>query len=99
MSIAAVLKEAGHEVKILDRDVESTSFVGLVKTFDPEIIGFSTYTGYMLRDAIEISQKAKKTLQCQNYMGRCTSFIVGQRVFAGGLYRHNNTGRRRICYA
>lgn len=60
LSIASVLRIHNHSVEILDRDVDSTSFSAIMMRFKPEVVGFSTYTGYMLNDAIKLSQYVKR---------------------------------------
>ena len=60
LSIASVLRLHNHSVEILDRDVDSTPFSSIMLRFKPEVVGFSTYTGYMLNDAIKLSQNVKQ---------------------------------------
>ena len=44
MYIGAVLEKAGHSVQIIDPVPEDTSFVQIVRDFDPQIIGVSIMT-------------------------------------------------------
>ncbi len=60
LSIASVLRLHNHSVEILDRDVDATPFSSIMLRFKPEVVGFSTYTGYMLNDAIKLSQNVKQ---------------------------------------
>lgn len=58
MSIAAVLREKGHIIKIFDRNLDFFIFTKL-KKFKPDIIGLSALTGPMLLDVMKIAKKVK----------------------------------------
>lgn len=62
LSIAAVLRQNGHNVKIYDRNIEENSIKEYMK-FDPELIGFSSFTGPMLLDALKISKLFREYLE------------------------------------
>jgi radical SAM superfamily enzyme YgiQ (UPF0313 family) len=59
MYIGAVVREAGHEVKIVDRNIESEEYFDeVLKSFNPDVLGTNAITGYMIIDAIKISKQA-----------------------------------------
>ncbi|MHA1648565.1 MAG: B12-binding domain-containing radical SAM protein, partial [Candidatus Helarchaeota archaeon] len=61
LSLAAVLRSAGHNVKIFDRNVEDGSIKKYLK-FEPELVGLTSFTGPMLLDAIYLSSIFRKHL-------------------------------------
>ena len=61
MYVGEVARNAGHQVKILDRNVDYFSLTKM-RRFRPDIVGISTMTGPMLLDAIYFSKKVKKVL-------------------------------------
>lgn len=58
MQVAAVTRDAGHEVKIIDRNIESFFKSKLLK-FNPDIVGVSVFIGPLIDDAINISKTVK----------------------------------------
>ena len=61
MYVGAVVREAGHEVKILDRNIDYFS-LAKIKKFKPDIVGITAMTGPMLLDAVQVSKKVKEIL-------------------------------------
>ncbi len=61
MYVGAVAREAGHEVKILDRNIDYFSLTKM-KRFKPDIVGITSMTGPMLLDAVHVSRKTKEIL-------------------------------------
>jgi len=61
MYVGAVAREAGHEVKILDRNIDFFS-LNAMKKFKPDVVGITAMTGEMLLDAIRVSRKVKEIL-------------------------------------
>lgn len=59
MFVAAVVRQAGHEVKIIDRNID---YFPLYKTkrFKPDLVGISSFTGPMILDAIRVSKRIKE---------------------------------------
>ncbi len=58
MSIASYLQSEGHEVKILDRTIKTTSFRDELKKFSPSIVGVSVFSLKSFTDAEKISKEA-----------------------------------------
>lgn len=61
MYVGAVAREAGHQVRILDRNIDYFS-LSKMKSFKPDIVGITSMTGPMLLDAVHVSKKAKEIL-------------------------------------
>ncbi len=59
MYVGAVARDAGHEVRIFDRNIEYFS-LNKIKKFKPDIVGVTAMTGSMLLDAIQVSRKIKE---------------------------------------
>jgi radical SAM superfamily enzyme YgiQ (UPF0313 family) len=59
MFVAGTCREAGHEVKIIDRNIEYFS-IKKIKEYKPDIVGISAFTGPLLLDVIKISKKIKE---------------------------------------
>ncbi|MBI5742150.1 MAG: cobalamin B12-binding domain-containing protein [Nitrospirae bacterium] len=59
MYVGAVAREAGHEVKILDRNIDYFSLTKIRK-FRPDIVGVTAMTGPMLLDALHVTRQVKK---------------------------------------
>jgi len=62
LSLAAVLIEAGHKIKIFDHNVENNGIKKCVD-FHPELIGLTSFTGPMIRDALTLSEIFRKHLE------------------------------------
>lgn len=58
MYVAAVARQAGHDVKIIDRNVDYFS-LSKMRKFNPDIVGITAMTGPMLLDAVQVSKKVK----------------------------------------
>lgn len=56
MAIGTHLKKIGHDVKIFNRSMQSTSLNDLYKEFSPDIIGVTIISTRMLKDAIKVSR-------------------------------------------
>ncbi|MHA1265479.1 MAG: B12-binding domain-containing radical SAM protein [Candidatus Helarchaeota archaeon] len=61
LSLASVLREAGHEVRIFDHNIESKATQKYLK-FNPELIGFTAFTGPMIRDGLRLAELFKQHL-------------------------------------
>ncbi|MFH1762539.1 MAG: radical SAM protein [bacterium] len=59
MQVAALTREAGHEVKIIDRNIQSFFKSKLVR-FNPDVVGVSVFTGPLIKDALYVSRIVKK---------------------------------------
>lgn len=55
LCLASVLREQGHKVKIFDHNVENNGIKNC-KIFHPDLVGVSTFTGPMIRDALRLSE-------------------------------------------
>lgn len=60
LSIGTYLKQHGHDVKIYDRCVDKTKFKNVFSDFSPQIIGVSVMSSRGIKDAVKISEYAKK---------------------------------------
>ncbi len=58
MSIAAVLREAGHQVELLLTEEHGKRFVPLVAAFQPDLIGLSFMTGSRQWARVTASRRA-----------------------------------------
>lgn len=59
--IGTVLQKRGHDVKIFDHNKQSTEeYKGLLKAFQPDIVGISLLTGPVLKVCEELSRMAKE---------------------------------------
>ncbi|MBI4335569.1 MAG: B12-binding domain-containing radical SAM protein [Candidatus Omnitrophica bacterium] len=61
LSVGEAARQKGHEVKILDRNVDCFT-KDAIKKFKPDVVGFSVFTGPLIKDAILISRFVKKEL-------------------------------------
>ena len=61
LCLAAVLREKGHKIKIFDHNVEEKGLKDCLK-FDPELIGFTSFTGPMILDALRLSEVFRRRL-------------------------------------
>lgn len=61
LSIGTYLKQHGHCVKIYDRCVDKTKLKKILQDFKPQIIGVSVMSSRGLKDAMKISEFAKKS--------------------------------------
>ena len=61
MSVAAVARNLGHDVEIIDRNLTPFTIRNLVD-FAPDVVGVSSLTGPMLKDAIWVSKAVKRIL-------------------------------------
>lgn len=68
MYIAAMAREAGHDVKIFDRNIDFFSF-SKIKKFNPDIVGVSGFTGPGLIDILNVTKQVKKMLNIPIIMG------------------------------
>lgn len=59
LSIATFLKRRGHEVKIVDRNIEKVNLSRLLEAFRPDAVGVSVMSARGIRDAVEISKRVK----------------------------------------
>ncbi|MHA1229483.1 MAG: B12-binding domain-containing radical SAM protein [Candidatus Helarchaeota archaeon] len=55
LSLAAILRENGHKVKIFDHNVENNGLKQHLK-FEPDLVGITSFTGIMIKDALKISE-------------------------------------------
>ncbi len=62
LCLASVLRENGHTIKIFDHNVENNGINWCLK-FNPELIGFTSFTGPMIRDALTLSGIFRKYLE------------------------------------
>jgi len=60
LSIATLLKENSHEVKIYDRTVQGVKVDKVLDDFKPDVVGISVLTFGSFRDGIKVSKKVKK---------------------------------------
>lgn len=58
MSIATYLKANGHEVKIIDRTIKTTSFYRELDEYKPDIVGVSVYSVKSFGDSEKVSLAA-----------------------------------------
>ena len=62
LSIASFLKRRGHEVKIVDRNIEKVRLRSVVREFCPDAVGVSVMSARGIKDAVQISK-------CVNALG------------------------------
>jgi len=79
LSLAAVLRSAGHNVKIFDRNVEDGSIKKYLK-FEPELVGLTSFTGPMLLDAIYLSSIFRKHLDVPIVWGGIHASLLPQQT-------------------
>ena len=60
LSIATYVKNNGHEVLFEDRSVKKRSISKVIDDFKPDIIGISLMSSRGVKDAIKVSECAKK---------------------------------------
>lgn len=62
ISIGAVIKEKGHEVKVIDRELDKNDnyLINVLKKFNPDIVGINSYIGRTLIDLMKIAKIAKE---------------------------------------
>ena len=60
LSIATVLKENGHTVRLVNRCFDKTGMETIVKSFAPDICGVSFVSSRSIPDGIKVSKKLKK---------------------------------------
>lgn len=60
LSIATHLKQNGHTVQLVDREIESASVKKVILSFSPDIVGISVISSKSIIDAVEIGKTAKK---------------------------------------
>ncbi|MBR2590330.1 MAG: B12-binding domain-containing radical SAM protein [Clostridia bacterium] len=60
LAIGSYLKSIGHEVKLLDRCVETVNFKKYLASFRPEVVGFSIMSPRGIKDAVKLSKIAKQ---------------------------------------
>lgn len=61
LSIAALLRDDGHTIKIFDRNVESDGITEFLK-FQPDWVGVTSFTGPNILDALRLSEKFRSQL-------------------------------------
>ena len=59
LSIASVLQEAGHKVKIYDHNIENNGIKKCLE-FKPDLVGITSFTGMMIKDGLNLSKKFHK---------------------------------------
>ncbi|MCK5707879.1 MAG: B12-binding domain-containing radical SAM protein [Candidatus Aureabacteria bacterium] len=70
MHVAGVTRQAGHEVKILDRNLDIWT-LKKIKEFKPDLVGVTTFTGPMINDAMMVTKFVKK------YVGKDVPVVWG----------------------
>jgi len=62
ISIGAVIKEKGHGVKIIDREINKDDdyLMHVLKRFNPDIVGINSYVGKTLFDLMKIAKIARE---------------------------------------
>ncbi|HEY3274284.1 MAG TPA: radical SAM protein [Methanocella sp.] len=58
--IASVLERGGHEVRVIDRNLDRRDIDDAIRTFSPQILGLSVMTGPCILDALDISRATKR---------------------------------------
>ncbi|MDY6864672.1 MAG: radical SAM protein [Halobacteriota archaeon] len=57
--LASVLRDNGHDVHILDRNLQENSLESEIKKIYPDMVGITTFTGPMILDALEVAKIVK----------------------------------------
>ena len=57
--IGEMAARAGHEVKIVDRNIDYLT-KNLLKKFKPDVVGVSVFTGPLIKDAVAVSKFVRK---------------------------------------
>ena len=73
LSIGSHLKRIGHDVKIYDRNVDSTKISKVFSDFRPDMVGVSVMSSRGLKDAIKVSKAAKERNICVAWGGQMPS--------------------------
>ncbi|NVM28523.1 MAG: B12-binding domain-containing radical SAM protein [Candidatus Helarchaeota archaeon] len=68
LCLAAVLREDGHIVKIFDHNVENNGLKDCFK-FNPELVGFTSFTGPMILDGLNLSEVFRTHLEVPTVWG------------------------------
>ena len=59
LAIASYLKQHGHKVKIVDRNIEKVNLGKVISLFQPDVVGISVMSARGLKDSVRISRIAK----------------------------------------
>ena len=104
--LAAVAKQAGHEVKIFQRlDLSNETFLNNIIKFKPDVCALSVLTS-TLKNSLTLSRKLKQALKCKIIFGgphpsgdpevvvnKCVDFVVlgeGEAIFVELLQKIKN---------
>ena len=62
VELATFIREKGHEVKILDRNLhpENQVLIKVLKNFNPDIVGMTCYTSSVIKDIKQVSKLTKE---------------------------------------
>jgi anaerobic magnesium-protoporphyrin IX monomethyl ester cyclase len=81
LKAAAIPDKNGYEVKILDGDLEGNNNIKKeIKKYDPEFVGFTTFTGPMLKDCLDLSKFVKENTSAKVIWGGVHASLLPQQV-------------------
>jgi radical SAM superfamily enzyme YgiQ (UPF0313 family) len=81
LKVAAVPDKEGYDVKILDGDiVGNKNLRKKIKKYDPEFVGFTTFTGPMLRDCLDLSNFVKENTDAKVIWGGVHASLLPYQV-------------------
>ena len=81
MKVAAIPDKEGHQVKIIDGNITDTKKAKeIISRSDPDFVGFTTFTGPALRNALELSNFTKENTEANVIWGGVHSTLLPQQV-------------------
>lgn len=97
LSIATYVKNNGHEVLFEDRSVKKRSISKVIDDFKPDIIGISLMSSRGVKDAIKVSECAKKKGITVVWGGQMPSMQV-EEVLASGYVDYISYGEGEFTW-
>jgi anaerobic magnesium-protoporphyrin IX monomethyl ester cyclase len=98
LSIASYLINKGHSVKIFDNMVESANIKKFIKTYNPDVVGFSVISPMASADAVRISRFVKTLEKPVVWGGHITSALP-ELVFKEGCVDFIVIGEGEITFS
>jgi radical SAM superfamily enzyme YgiQ (UPF0313 family) len=81
MKVAAIPDREGHQVKIIDGNITETKKAKeTINRSDPDFVGFTTFTGPALRNALELSNYTKENTEAKVIWGGVHSTLLPHQV-------------------
>ncbi len=84
LAAAAIPASKGRDIRILDGNVLTTKEIfTAIDRYQPDIVGITTFTGPVLKEALLISRFIKKNHECPCCVGRRPRITAPGAVYAG----------------